>query len=136
MADPISKADKAVDRLGKLVPAEVTLLYMSVRGLYSVSPAKEKDVILLIAAIAIAVCGIVFLRFSKKIDNWNHIAIYTAIFVIWMMTVDASLIDRRLFAGDGSFILAISMISLIVSFATPIVVSSASLASVDNQGKD
>ncbi len=129
MAGAVKENDASIDRLSKLLPAEVTGLYVTVKGLYASSTATDGDVILVAATVLIAIAGIFFLYKAKHINNFIHLAIYTTSFFIWVLTIESGEIDFKMFGSTGNFPLTMSILSVIVAFIVPLIIPSSTLSS-------
>lgn len=135
MASPISAADSPSDRLVKLLPAEVTGLYVTVAGLCSASSAANLDKILAYSTIAISVIGLFYLYRVRQISNVLHFVTYFVSFYLWVLTLNAELVDTRFFQAKKMFPLIISIATVFWTFILPLIINGNAVASASANQK-
>jgi hypothetical protein len=129
VASPVRPTDTPSDRLAKLLPAEVTGLYITVSGLCAAAHAGNTDTILFYSTIAIAIIGMLYLYLQRGVVNFIHLAVYLVSFFLWVLTLQADNIDIKYYGEKGTFPLVISIMTVLWSFLLPLVVSSEILSS-------
>jgi mannose/fructose/N-acetylgalactosamine-specific phosphotransferase system component IID len=83
------ETDDAAAKFGKLLPSEVTALYLSLRPFID----SNKPLLLLGTAVACLVLAVLFIRIARGVTSWGHIAVYAITFAIWVLTLDATSIE-------------------------------------------
>lgn len=129
MARPLTDTATPADRLGALLPAEVTGLYVSIRALFETStiPAPQQPYYILGCAVVSLIAGLIYIRFLRQVTNPAHLLIYAVLFVNWAFALDANIFQSDIpnvplaaITGAASFIL---------SFLFPLVIPSRTVAS-------
>lgn len=127
MARPLSADATPADRIGALLPAEVTGLYVSMRALFEAPGIPNQPYYVLgCAAVALGV-GILYIRFARQVTNPVHLAVYALLFANWAFALDANLLQPALPSVPLAAITGAA--SFILSFLFPLVIPSRTVAS-------
>jgi drug/metabolite transporter superfamily protein YnfA len=129
MPGGISNDSSPADRLMRLLPTEVTGLYITVRGVVESSALAAAPKILVATAITVSLVAIPYLVKVQKVTNAYHIAIYVATFLVWAATLDAIMIDDEWAHTGGVFPVTLCGLAFIWTFAIPLALPSAPLSS-------
>ena len=129
MASQLRLSDGPSDRLAKLLPAEVTGLYMTIKGLCDQSTVASAQAILFWFIPIVILCGIAYLVVVRKIANQLHLAIYCIVFIVWVVTIEAAAIGAAINIKDGTVSLLAAIVSAILSFLVPLFIPSDKLSS-------
>ena len=122
-AKAITDQDDRAAIFGKLLPSEVTALYLSLRPLF-----VDMDVIyqLIVAAVCLLL-SVLFIRTVRGVASWGHTAIYTITFCIWVLTLEANSSSQFFqYIGAGSqgaaaLVVALSIIwTFFVTYIVPV----------------
>ena len=125
----IQKDDAALDRLFKLLPAEVTAVYVSIRTLVEASSYQDRLTFLLIAAVIMAVLSMIYVARFKDVSNRLHRLLYGGTFLLWAIALDATKIDEQFLSNSQGFSLAIGIASLIWTFLIQLAIPTNKLTS-------
>lgn len=83
-AKAISLNEDGASKFGKLLPSEVTALYLSLRPLVvDAYPTLHLAVGILSIFLAVA-----FIRSVRGVKSWGHTLIYTLTFGVWVLTLE------------------------------------------------
>jgi hypothetical protein len=126
----ITSNEELGSKVAKLLPAEVTALYLSLRPFFEGSPLTQ-----LIVAIICLILSIAFIRTARKVTSWNHVIVYTLTFGIWVLTIEPNgvaywMIDvfhiNGIDRGQYSNIVAIisTLWTFLLTFLSPALVAS------------
>ena len=130
MAKAIEAADPGVDRLGKLLPAEVTGLYVSIRALFTDGASDYAGYWLLIMATASLALALFYIWRVRGVNNPLHLAIYAITFALWAVSLDPGRLSPHLPPFLSAFLAQVTTsISILWSFGFPFLISSQSVAS-------
>lgn len=131
MAGPIKTDDRPEIKLSKLLPAEVTGLYVTISGLVSTAKTPNTDRIMLIVIALICVAGLFYMVKTLKITNKIHLAVYTISFILWSATLNVQTIEvEGIFGGDQKDLpLWIAIVATLWTFLVPMFVTSEMVAS-------
>lgn len=131
MAKAIDSQDSATDKVGKLLPSEVTGLYLSVRALFAGTDADPTSgYILILMAILCLVAAVGYIINVRGVTNRKHIVIYIVTFVIWALTLDSDRVGSMVAAVlpaayFGRIIASISILwTFVISWVPSATVSS------------
>ncbi|NBB49802.1 hypothetical protein GVN24_16120 [Rhizobium sp. CRIBSB] len=124
----IKIGDSPTDRLAKLLPAEVTGVYVSIRSLAETSTYQYAFLIMLSSAVAMAFLSAKYVEKFKNITNTLHKAIYATTFLIWAIALDTLKIDETFLDNTGLFPLIVGIFTLIWTFSVQLAIPSERLS--------
>lgn len=128
MARPINDDTGAIDKLGSLLPAEVTGLYVSVRALFLGPGIADQSQWIIGCAVVSLIVGLAYIRFVRKVTNGIHLLIYAVLFANWALTLDVARFEGMVPPGTPLTSIAAAA-SVILSFALPFIIPSRTVAS-------
>ena len=120
MAKPVSNDDSAADKLGKILPAEVTGLYISLRSIFTTT-VHDYAYYLIAAAVVSLIAGLIYISVVRGVRNPTHILVYAIIFLVWALTVDAGNIEEH-FGHDLPIQNISAALSILISFLAPVLI--------------
>lgn len=137
MAKAIDSQDTPSDKLGKLLPSEVTGLYVSLRALFAdVSANTISDTILIALAIVSLVICIAYIVTVRGVRNVWHVVVYAVTFVIWALTLDPDRLSMLFPHTDYTdyFSRILAAVSLLWAFVIPWAVPARIVSSTNGTG--
>ena len=109
MASPIRPDDTGLDRVTKLLPADVTAAFISAReGLAAFYGTSDRAKPIVWTFVAILVLCPFYFRFYSRITDWAHIAFLCLSFIVFALAL-ASVDFRNLFPNLGNEIRGVSI---------------------------
>lgn len=115
------KQDTYIDKLGKILPAELTATYFAIRTLAGDQPALTPYLLLM----ALVLCAVFFAIAPKLINMKQPLnrLLYCTTFVTWFLAIDPQRFGGDLFEFNvdqiAIFIFMTSAIAAVWSFAVP-----------------
>lgn len=132
MAKPIEPGESPVDRLGKLLPSEVTGLYVAMRAFFVDPTIPNYGYYLIGLAIVCFFIGMGYIFYIRNVRNILHLVIYGAAFAVWAFSLDVDhikvIIDRAIGVQLALPQIA-GALSILISFIFPFFISNETLLS-------
>lgn len=127
----IQLGDSATERLAKLLPAEVTAAYVSIRSVVETSNYKYALAFLLLSAAILSIVSIFYVARYKGISNQVHRALYAITFLIWAIALDSSKIAAEWLNFNEGFPLAITIATVLWTFVIQLAIPAQKLTPPD-----
>lgn len=134
MAGPIRTDDRPETKLSKLLPAEVTGLYVTISGLIATSKSQNTDKIMWVTIVLIAIAGLLYLIKTLKIVNRIHLFVYTVSFFLWAATLNAQTLNNQQFGDFQDIPLWLAIAATLWTFIVPTLLTSEMVASQEHDG--
>jgi NADH:ubiquinone oxidoreductase subunit 6 (subunit J) len=125
----IQAGDSATDRLAKLLPAEVTAAYVSIRSVVETSNYSYALVLLLLSAAIMAIISVFYVARFKGITNQVHRALYAITFLLWAVALDSTRIADRWLNFNEGFSLSITIATVLWTFVIQLAIPTQKLTS-------